>query len=300
LRPVKIYYPYDWKLSRSVRRIREALERYAPEHIIVTDRRDDAYVEIINFIGQHYKTLDVDLKLFDDYPLPRKDKYFIILHCPPPPELLDEDYRTIFENSTGVISYIPPDMLNFGKVDWDGINYLTTPWGVDTHVFRVLQGATKEYDILFTGYVKETEAHEEIMEAVVEKELSAVHIGGSEGFETYEKYTRVENISDYELVVLYNKSRYVSAMRHGIGFELPGIEGAFCGAYPIYLDYPIYRYHFSDVFEIFLPPNKEELVEKLKDVLTRRPPNIYMSKLIKFDWWFIARKIWRFIEESLF
>lgn len=80
------------------------------------------------------------------------------------------------------------------------------------------------------------------------------------------------NISDEELVDLYNSTYYVCALRRFEGFELPAAEALACGARPILFDRPHYKQWFQD-HAVYIPEeSKAEEIEDLKRIFMKRRP----------------------------
>jgi len=281
---IKIYYPVSRKLSKAISRVRECLLYNLPSEVELSCNPRRADIQFIDFIGQHYEDPSY-LEIFDVPPYPIMRKYIIVNHCPPPPRLLNKDYRWLFHNALAIISYIPPscEYQCFGNIDWDMLKdrYILTPWGVDHRKF-IRMNIPRDIDLVYTGLVAETEAHNEIEKACSELNARCFHAKG--------------DLSDFELVYILNRARYVSAMRHHIGFELIGLEGAFCGSVPLYLDYPIYRLWFNNI-GVFINPRN--IVEDLKRILKQDPKPIPLEKLEMFKCENISRKVWEKILEFI-
>lgn len=293
-----------------MRRIRNALLRYAPPGVVLTDSPRGADLHILDFVGQHPEIEDRVLHpqtgLMRDIPsLPVCRNYVIIYHCPPPAgpvetaekEFAELDYRPLFENAKLVIGFRDPaEEGGWGKLDWTKINYFLTPWGYEDHLF-FYAGEEKRILCVMTGYVSEPEALREVWAAARIAGGTVVHVGGSIGLDGMEGYMRVEGISDEELRRLYASSLYVNAIRKEGGFELPGIEGAACGAQPIYADLPCYRRWFDDIGLFVDPAEVMEGVARIFTMKVRREG--IEEKVRRFEWRKIAPRIWEEVRKAL-
>jgi len=291
---MKIYFPFNPKISKAMHRIRAAFIQYAPPGIEFVDTPEPDALHILDFIGQH--PFKQDQVLMADVPsIPATRKYIIIYHCPPPPWFSGLDYSRFFHHSLLVISTYQKSLFNIPSVDPDQLNWFTTPWGYDPQIFYP-ERLPRKYLVLATGYDPNQEYIHDLYHAVSQLKSQMVHVGGNIELDGNPHYTRFENISDDQLRRLYSQSLYVSALREVIGFEVVGIEGYACGAQPIYLDLPCYRNWFSDI-GIFIDPNSS-IREQLKSVLKHQPKPMDLSKIERFRWENIVPGIWDKILES--
>jgi len=185
------------------------------------------------------------------------------------------------------------------RIDWRKVEYYLTPWGVDDGIFHKVKGKEREFDNLMTGYVSKTEALTEVYEAVKAIGGKMIHLGGNIGLDGMPGYRRMENVSDEELVMLLNACKYVWAGRHYVGFEIIGLEGAFCGAKPIYMRYPCYLYYFRNVGLFVRPFPTKNLIKDLIEILSKRPEPIPREMLERFRWANIAPCVWNAILERI-
>jgi len=285
-------------------RIRKALIKYAPPGLEFVDSWEEAYLHILDFIGQHPTVEDQELNpltgLMREVPsLPKCHNYIILYHCTAPPgsDLLEMDYRPLFEGAKLIVSFLKPEWTwKWGQLDWSKIELFHTPWGFEPETFYY-NGESKDILCLMTGYISETEGLEAVWQAAHEAGGGVVHVGGSIGLDNRPGYKRYEGVSDQQIRELYSRSLYVNAIRAHHGFELCGIEGAACNAQPIYLDLPCYRYWFDDI-GLFVPP--ERVWDGLRMVFSRRPRiSGLLEKVRRFEWGGVAPKIWEQILRRL-
>jgi len=304
MKSMKVFYPHNPHISRAMWRIRTALVGYAPLKVQFVNSPHEADLHILDFIGQHPTIEDRELNpttgLMRSVPsLPKCRNYIIFYHCTAPPgsELLELDYRSLFENAVLVVSYLKPEWTwEWGQLDWSKIKLFHTPWGYEPGVFYY-NGESKDILCLMTGYVSVTEGLEAVWWAARQVGGEVVHIGGWIGLDGKPGYKRYEGISDQQMRELYSRSIYVNAIRAHHGFEVVGIEGAACGAQPIYLDLPCYRYWFGDI-GLFVPPG--EVWDGLKRIFeTRSGRSGLIKKAERFAWKNIAPRIWEEILKSL-
>jgi len=300
---IKIYYPFNPHISRAMWRIRTALIKHAPSEVMFVDEPSGNVIHILDWIGQHPEKQDG--VLFKDVPsTPKTRKYVLLYHCwsGKSYERNNPVFKSIFENASLVITHSPfltKYHLVFNPVDlnFDRVNWYVTCWGFDPDIFYPLN-FKRRYMILATGYVKETELIDKVYEAVRKIRGKMVHVGGFIGLHQNNFYERHENIPDKKLNTLYNMSKYVSALRTHIGFEVVGIEGLACGCTPIYLNLPPYTYWFKE-YALFINP--EKAIEQLVDIFINNVKvHADREELRKrFSWHVIAKNIWSKILTSI-
>jgi hypothetical protein len=95
---------------------------------------------------------------------------------------------------------------------------------------------------------------------------------------------------------LLNTVFYTSCLRDIEGFEMVGVEGLACGALPIVLDLPTYRWYKG--FGIFIDP-KKDIIEQLVDIFINKPSIDIQQDKIKetFAWNNIINELFYKIQE---
>ena len=108
------------------------------------------------------------------------------------------------------------------------------------------------------------------------------------------------SFSPNEMYKGLNLVDYTLQTQVGVGMELVGFEGAFCGAQPIYPDTPYYRDHFGDDLGVHYIDTNSPL-ESLRDIFARplewrekymyRFINAFSAKIHIPKFWEGARKV---------
>jgi glycosyltransferase involved in cell wall biosynthesis len=302
-----------------MRRIRDALIKWRPPEVEFVDWPTQDAIHILDWIGQDPEVEDAVLhpkdSLFKEVPsLPRTEKYVILYHiwnvnyhAPEARKRVRDKLAAlnrIFTNAALVITYSPyltkyHPVINPVEIEWEKVNAFVTPWGYDPDKFYNMC-LPRDYLVMATGYVAETEFIREVYEAARRAGGRMIHVGGDVGIRDVDNYERREGISDDEMLMLYNRSVYVNAMRDTVGFEVVGVEGLACGCTPIYLDLPCYRY-WLDGMAIFVPPSRYGMVERLEEIFRRGLTVAVDRRRLreKFSWEYVAPRIWRAILEAV-
>lgn len=138
-------------------------------------------------------------------------------------------------------------------------NFVRFPMGYDPEVFYRDDNVSKRYDAIVFGDMEGPEEIKSVVEAFdVVAHISGVDMGLGIGYINY------NNIPDDRLRLVYQQSKYCIGLRRTEGFEMPIIEGAACGCFPITFDLDCYRHWFND-FAIFLDPEKD-VASQLKKI----------------------------------
>lgn len=167
-----------------------------------------------------------------------------------------ESWLQFWRNSALVWSYY--DLTKYYIGSGDTFNFLHEPLGLDAAFLQPYNPLEyRSLTAITTGYVSGpgAEAIEEVWSALSILKRMGLHIGPKkvEGMRCYPPLWRaVEGISDYNLAVHYSHARYVAALRHIEGLELPAAEGLMQGARPILFDQPDLRDLYGDS-AIYIP-----------------------------------------------
>lgn len=260
-------------LGYSIHRVMNELKKYAPNNIEFVSKIDDCDLQIVPVIGEGQAKQIME----NDKPYIVWQLCYLTTEYPYP-----EYWQPIWEKAESVFSYYHDLPVS------DKVNFHISPIGYDPNTFySIYSGMPKRYDVMTIGYVDSE--HGEALSNTIEY-AKTLHIGGNIGLDGHPNYTRMENISDSNMNIMYNLSRYVVAIRYTEGFEMPVLEGAAAGAIPIVLDAPSFRRWFNGI-ALFV--TRETMENGLKYIVTSKqglimPPNA----LLEFRWSTIARKFW--------
>jgi len=284
---MKIYFESKDHHSRAMMRVEKAIKSSAPEGISFTSNLQEADIQFLHMIGTG-ELLDLV-----------KEKFVLFPYCF---EAMDKSTlqraQTFFNRAIMVFSYLDVPKI----VDTDNFNFLKSPLGVDTNIFKN-HNLLKDTCITTTGYVSGSEAIAECVQASARLNKKSIHIGGDLtpelGYNLSAKYpnlyTRRELITDEELVSCYNRSNFVSGLRRFEGFEFPVLEGILCGARPICFDIECYRQWFGDL-AIYVPQcDYTELINRLSDIMSTPLPITeaeYSYVINTFSWNVILNNFW--------
>lgn len=282
---MKIYFQTKKNFSQSFHRIERELKKYIPIEVTWVNDWKDADFIIEQLCGYDESLIK---KLKSGKP------YAIIFNGGPRRK---NGIEEVFENAEWVFSWVPLEEEGFKG------NMVLSPLGVDPHTFKPLKDIKKDITIFTSGYVADPEGIDAMVEANKQFGGKLVHLGGDMindfgcKVEEIKGVSRVNGISDKELVKIYNRSKYVSGLRRGEGFELPIIEGLLCGARPICFDNPFYR-RWYDGLAIFVPELKDpqKLASKLKEIFESpyKPVTKEEINYVKdyFNWKRISKLFW--------
>jgi len=304
---MKVFVNTPPGLSRAMSRVEQALMIHAPKEIEFVHSAKLADVVFLHVIG-HPETADAAQKLKD-----AGKQYVIIQYCLRTTQKPNtRDWLDIWQGAKLVWSYYdlhqlfkqdcgeqdePSDDLS----DYD-VDFYHSPLGVDASFRRSFVDEDRYIDIMTSGYVSHpcAEAIEEAAYAAHSLGKSMTHLGPvPEGFGRTlpGNWVSVHDITDDALAGLYQRTKWVSGLRHGEGFELPALEGLACGARPILFDRPEMRQWYGD-YAVFVPEcHSEELEQHLVNVLKTDPLPVtaYERKQIHdyFDWSKIMHGLWQ-------
>lgn len=280
-------------LSRAMTRVARALTEYAPLHVQITKNPIDADLVMLHVIGYHEAVKDIDLLV------KRGQQFGIIQYCLRSTEKPSTaSWAPIWAEAQVVWSYY--DLR--GATEEDALfidaepNWYISPLGVDTRVFYPVQPPReREFTILTSGYVAESECVNEAATAVHRVGGYQFHLGPNLNFNG----TRVRHelgISDQQLADVYRSSQFVAGLRRGEGFELPAAEGLLCGARPILFDRSHYR-RWYDGFAEFIPEGSpDEVTDALEALFRKGPRPVSHAELLAardvFDWETLVSGFW--------
>ena len=260
---MKVYF-YPEKKTRGNMRIYFALQKYLPGDFTECFDPNDADLTVFFATGRRNHLLQA----VTDRQNQRYAVIQIALQSTRNPD--PQDWMEIWQRAQVVWSYYQLPLTD----------YYHAPLAADPGVFYP-EMLVKEYTILTTGDTVRDESLIEISNAV---QL----FGGREA--------HPRDVSDDGMRFLYSQSRYVSGLRRKDGFELPAVEGLFCGARPIMYDAPRYRQWFDGLAEFVPEEEPQKVTENLVKLFNSpyRPVTSADRKEAKrrFDWKKIAGGFW--------
>ncbi len=272
----------DPNLSGAMHRVALALAAHVPEGVTVTPRADDADLVIVHTIGTDVWPVIARLR-------ERGQRYAMMQYCMrSTQEPNTAGWLDYWRGASCVWSYydldalivedgyresecpwcgedLPHVGLGTGATDYPRCWYYA-PLGADPDIFYPLIVVGDRFGILTSGYVAESECIAECTQAARRAGRMVFHLGPSLACHGPHVTARL-GIRDDELQQAYCQSDFVAGMRRCEGFEMPAVEGLFCGARPIMLDRPHYRAWFNEFAEFVPEVDAETLIEYITDIL---------------------------------
>ena len=143
-------------------------------------------------------------------------------------------------------------------------NFYHSPLGISS-AFRTLEPYTeKRYKVVTHGdYLTQS-----TRECVLATNLLCAHLGEPFAANNVDFWV---DIADEEVSWVYDAAEYVSGLRRTEGFELPAAVGLACGARPILFDRDHYTRWYEDKAVYISEGSRDEVLEQLRDVFSRRP-----------------------------
>lgn len=267
--------------SRAMLRVAEALTAYAPSNVTVVKEPADADFQIVHVIGTgSFEGVD------------ESKPHAIIQYCLKSSGRTEAEWLPTWRKANLVWSYF--HLLG-------EFHSMHAPLGVDPIFTLSRRPQPRLIGVMTSGYVSgpASEAIDEVAEAASRVGAYVAHLGPPdvEGMASRTRNWRsIHEINDANLADLYNRTRWVSGLRHVEGFELPVLEGLVCGARPIVFDRPDMR-DWYDGHAVFVPECcGEELVDRLMPILASEPKPVDAAErkviLKRFNWSRIATQFW--------
>lgn len=279
--------------SRGIRRVRDALEKYAPPKIEVVHTRRESDLEIVHVIGRHEHT-QIHVEQLQRH----KKPYAMVQYClrstkkPSTVHWLD-----MWEGAELVWSYYDLPLLCLEDLNTPRFAFYHAPLGVDPVFYDRKVEDHKKYAILASSQHALSESGRECAFAVKRLGKRMFFLGHE--LRRGPDIVCETGLSDDELAERYSSCEFVSGLRRTEGFELPVIEGLMCGARPIVFDKPHYRQWFNE-FAVFIPEDdRGQVIDHLERVLWRgaKPVSSEEKAYVKenFNWKDIVTSFWKHI-----
>lgn len=281
-------YNYTRSGAYCYKRIISELEKYAPPGITFVDTPEKADMAILHVNGR-FNQFTRMAKQFN--------KYIVMQYClRSTRNPRTETWKELWDNSQFVFSYYDLDyeIAQDGNT-WKIQNFLHSPLGADDTVFNMDNRKENEFVILTCGnehYLK-TESILDVVQAASRAGKRMYHLGTDMSLDADVTYGK--EISDKELANVYKSCRFVSGLRHVEGFEMPAVEGIFCGARPILFDTRNYR-QWYEPWAIFIPEKKNvvhELIKLFEGNILPIKQQERQEAVYRFNWKDIATNFWK-------
>jgi len=265
-----------------MRRVGDALRRYAPPTVTIANDPGDADLQICHVIGGYPRSLV------------RTKSYAVIQYCwKTNPAREVQDWQSFWQGARLVWSY-------YGDLPVHG-RFYHAPLGVDGDVFKG-NGADRD-GVVTSGFLTGpgAEAIEEVALAADHLRMKVFHLGpaavAGAKWRPSPRWRAALGISDASLAKEYGRARWVSGLRYVEGFELPVLEGLACGARPIVFSRSDMKQWYAGHAVFVEECSGSALVEQLLPILSGPWYAVTEAEreivLRRFDWKTIAEGFWK-------
>jgi len=242
---MKVYYKKINSHSFCLTKILNAFKKYSPSDIEYTNNYENCDLVLLNINGR--------LNQFEKFIEKVKKPYVVMQYCiRGTRNKKTSQWRAMWENAEMVWSYYPLDKyIQEERGTWSIPNFCHSPLGADESLFTMDGGECKKYIIFNSGLdYNDAECYNEIYKATLATNKMFFHLGriSNPSPVVINKY----DISDSELASYFRLCCSVSGLRRVEGFEVPVVEGLFCGIRPICFDRHHYRIWY-DKWAKFIP-----------------------------------------------
>jgi glycosyltransferase involved in cell wall biosynthesis len=275
-------------------RVADALRKYAPAGVEFVRDYWAADVSVLHVIDHH----DVP-ELLEK--LKAADKRFAIMqYCMRSTSKPNtRDWLDIWAQADAVWSYYDLRRLcaDDGVIASTALEskFYYAPLGCDADVFSLNRMAPL-YQIATSGYVAESESVDAVSAAVRQFSFDARQFHLGPDLQLGRHVISKHGISDAELARFYNSCEFVSGLRRCEGFELPILEGFFCGARPITFNAPHYAEWFSAMAELIPEGTAEDVTAAVLDIFKRGRREVTREERAQFveifDWETLVPAFW--------
>jgi hypothetical protein len=283
--------------SRCLRRIADALARYAPTGVEIAQDRAAADLIVLHVVGRQERMYREARQATR-----RGQRYAVLqLSLRSTQKPSTKGWRALWAGAAVVWSYydLNAAIQEDEGSSWDRARAFTfyhAPLGVDAEVFRP-SGGPRPYLLGVTGFDQHylgAERLREATEAVARVGGKVWHLGPPMDLGAH--VTDEEGIDDATLAQRYGACAYVSGLRRHEGFELPAVEGLLCGARPILFERLDARRWFGP-WAVWMPEaRRSDLVSGLSDLFHDGPfevtPEEREAAAGRFAWDRIVAGFW--------
>jgi len=285
--------------SRALTRIERSLIKYAPPNITAIASAEEADLVIVPIVGRRDQIRHIVNKFRQ-----RKQRYVMaqyVLRSTQRP--ITHEWIDIWNRAHFVWSYY--DLPAWCEEDQcpPDFRFYRSPLGVED-IFHAVP-FTPVHDrpalILSSGRSWLTESVRECVRAAERVNKIAWHLGTNFEFDPFLRNNpglRIwSDVSDEELITIYQGVQYVSGLRRIEGFELPAAEGLLCGARPVMFDKPHYRDWFGSLAEYIPEINRDTELQDLIHLFEQPYRPVTLTEIdearVRFAWEPIATQFWQ-------
>lgn len=274
-------------LSIAMYRVADALKATAPKGVQFVSDPKEADLQILHVISP------------DQIQLVKAPQYAVIQYC-------GGDGAT----TTGADAWTP--LWKDAKLVWSYFDlrsripaskFYMAPMGVGAPFTDEYEAKERKFLAMTSGFVngEGAEAIAEVAEAASRLGGHVIHIGPvPENFDPtkYSNWFNAVNVSDYDLVGLMRKTKYVSGLRWVEGFEMMTVEAGMCGAQPILFDRPDAKRWDRD--GVYVKEDPKTLVDELERVMARNPVMPDRAKLLQqYSWLQVCGEFWQRLAQNV-
>lgn len=236
--------------DRAIQRVADALAKYKPAHVQITDEAS-ADLVVLHVIGRQDQVTKKAKGL---------KKYAVIQYAVRSTlRPSTKGWLPLWQGAEAVWSYYDLKALCEQDKQEADFSFYHAPLGVDK-VFRPSK-RKKKYIMMTNSHSYLTESVREVILAAQRVNRSVFHLGS----ELHRPHVVCKSgISDEELAEMYSECEFVSGLRRVEGFELPVVEGLMCGARPVCFDRPHYRQWFDGLAEFIPETPRNEVIDSLE------------------------------------
>jgi hypothetical protein len=282
-----------YRTDSVMRRVVDALERYAPDSVELVEDRLDAELIVLHIIGRRDRATRNAMRLLEN-----KQRYAVIQYALRSTQKKHTSaWLPLWRGASVVWSYY--DLEAWCAQDWTPFDFpfYHAPLGVDSEVFWPRRRERK--------FIIGTCGHQAVIEGIREAAFATKRVGGTmlhlgpelrRGPDIVCKQNIVAISDDEMLACLLSECQYVGGLRRTEGFELMAAEGLLCGARPIFFDRAHYR-QWHEPWGVFIPEGTRGEVIGYLEALFRSPPLPVTDAERKaaaelFDWKRIVGGFW--------
>jgi glycosyltransferase involved in cell wall biosynthesis len=275
----------DWVLRRVV----DALWRYAPDEVEIVSEQDKADLVVMHVIGRQDRTTREAFRILENGQRYAAIQYSVRSTLRP----CTSGWLPIWRKADVVWSYYP--LERWCAEDWTpfDFNFYHRPLGVDSEVFYPRNRRRK--------FIIGTSGHSAVTEGVREAAFASGRVG-QPMFHLGPELKRGpgvvchNNLDDEALAALLSRCHFVAGLRRTEGLELMAAEGLLCGARPICFDREHYRSWYAP-WAIFIPEtNRDGVIDNLETIFREGPIPVTEEErraaVALFDWKRIIKGFW--------